>query len=73
MEYPVWQVPYLGGGLPIAVIAVIHVYLAHFAVGGGLFLVWTEWKGCAKEIRESWTMSAGTQNSSFWSPWWPAD
>ena len=35
----------MGGGLLIAVMAVIHVYVAHFAVGGGLFLVLTEMKG----------------------------
>lgn len=45
MNYPVWDLDYFGGGLLIAVIAVVHVYVAHFAVGGGLFLVITEWKG----------------------------
>jgi cytochrome bd-type quinol oxidase subunit 1 len=42
MNYPVWQLEYLGGGFLIAVIAIIHVYIAQFAVGGGLFLVMTE-------------------------------
>jgi hypothetical protein len=42
MNFPVWDVPLLGGGLLIATIAILHVYVAHFAVGGGLFLVWTE-------------------------------
>jgi cytochrome bd-type quinol oxidase subunit 1 len=45
MEYPVWQLSYFGGGFWIAFIATIHVYVAHFAVGGGLFLVLTEMKG----------------------------
>lgn len=44
MNYPVWQLGALGGGLLIAVIAVVHVFVSHFAVGGGLFLVWTERK-----------------------------
>ncbi len=44
MNYPVWDLFYAGGGLPIALMAVIHVYVAHFAVGGGLFLVYTEYK-----------------------------
>lgn len=44
-EYPVWDIGYWGGGLLIAVIAILHVYIAHFAVGGGLFLVLTEKKG----------------------------
>ena len=44
MNYPVWEIPAIGGGVLIAVIAVLHVYIAHLAVGGGLFLVWTERK-----------------------------
>ena len=42
MEYPIWHLTTLGGGFWIAFIATIHVYVAHFAVGGGLFLVLTE-------------------------------
>ncbi|WP_152006091.1 cytochrome ubiquinol oxidase subunit I [Desulfoluna spongiiphila] len=42
MMYPVLDFFKGGGGLLIAVIAVVHVYVAHFAVGGGLFLVLTE-------------------------------
>ena len=42
MNFPVWDVPLLGGSLLIALIAIVHVFVAHFAVGGGLFLVWTE-------------------------------
>ncbi|WP_461208421.1 cytochrome C [Desulfocurvus sp. DL9XJH121] len=45
MDYPIWQIPYLGGGSLVALIAVVHVYVAHFAVGGGLFLVLTEMRG----------------------------
>ena len=51
MNYPVWQLDTLGGGLLIALIAVFHVYIAHFAVGGGLFLVLTEMKGLREENR----------------------
>jgi len=42
MNYPVWELYASGGGLLIAIIAVIHVYIAHFAVGGGLYLVLCE-------------------------------
>lgn len=42
MEYPVWQLQALGGGFWIALIATTHVFVSHFAVGGGLFLVLTE-------------------------------
>ncbi len=44
MNYPFWTIPSVGGGFLIALIAVLHVYIAHLAVGGGLFLVWTERK-----------------------------
>jgi len=42
MEYPIWQLATLGGGFWIAFIATVHVYVAHFAVGGGLLLVLLE-------------------------------
>jgi mono/diheme cytochrome c family protein len=45
MNYPVWEVPLLGGGLLIAGVAIVHVFVSHFAIGGGLFLVVTEMKG----------------------------
>lgn len=37
MNYPIWLVP--GSGLLIAAISVLHVFVSHFAIGGGLFLV----------------------------------
>ncbi len=45
MNYPIWDVPLTGGGLLIAAIAVVHVFISHFAIGGGLFLVLTERMG----------------------------
>lgn len=42
MQYPVLQNLFAGGGLLIALIAVVHVYVAQFAVGGGLYLVLME-------------------------------
>lgn len=44
MNYPVWFVPTFGGGLLIALVAIIHVFVSHFAVGGGLYLVMAERK-----------------------------
>lgn len=41
MEYPLFEVPKLGGGLLIAIIAILHVVIAHFAVGAGLYLAIT--------------------------------
>ncbi len=49
MNYPVWELTTFGGGLLVALIAVFHVTLAHFAVGGGLFLVLSE----KKAVREN--------------------
>lgn len=41
MNFPVWDVAF-GAGLLIALISILHVFVSHFAVGGGLFLVLTE-------------------------------
>src|SRR5512141_2093860 len=42
MNYPVWAVP--APGLLIAAVGVVHVFISHFAVGGGLYLVLAEAK-----------------------------
>ena len=42
MNYPLWDLP--APGLLIALVAILHVFVSHFAVGGGLFLVVTEIK-----------------------------
>ncbi len=52
MNYPVWELTTAGGGLLIALMAVFHVYIAHFAVGGGLFLVLLEQKAYAERSNE---------------------
>ena len=41
VNYPVWQLA-MGGGPLVALVAVTHVFVSHFAVGGGLFLVFAE-------------------------------
>jgi len=52
MNYPVWELTFFGGGLTIALMAVFHVFISHFAVGGGLFLVLTEWYGYRRNSPE---------------------
>jgi cytochrome bd-type quinol oxidase subunit 1 len=52
MNYPIWQLDFAGGGLLIAIIAIIHVYITHFAIGGGLFLVITEHKGLRENSQD---------------------
>ncbi|MBA3857491.1 MAG: hypothetical protein C0507_11340 [Cyanobacteria bacterium PR.3.49] len=42
MNYPLWVVPYLGGTWVVGIISIIHVYISHFAVGGGIFLALAE-------------------------------
>lgn len=44
MNYPFGDVPLIGGGMLIGIVAIVHVFVAHFAVGGGLFLPLTEYK-----------------------------
>jgi mono/diheme cytochrome c family protein len=41
MDYPIWDVA-VGGGVLIGAIAVLHVVVSHFAVGGGLVMAWAE-------------------------------
>lgn len=50
MNFPVWELEF-GGGLLIAVVAILHVYVSHFAIGGGLFLVVTEHYAYRKDDR----------------------
>lgn len=42
MNYPIWYLPSVGGGALIAAIAVSHVFISHFAIGGGFWLVLLE-------------------------------
>jgi len=42
MNYPLWLVPHLGGTWIIGIISIIHIYISHFAVGGGIFFAVAE-------------------------------
>jgi len=42
MDYPAWIVGGVGPGWVIGLIATFHVIISHFAVGGGIFLPFTE-------------------------------
>jgi len=44
MDYPVWISQYLAGAQLVAIIAVLHVFISHFAVGMGLYVVLAEKK-----------------------------
>ena len=44
MNYPFWNVPQIGSGWVIGMIAIFHVMISQFAVGGGLYLPFAERK-----------------------------
>jgi mono/diheme cytochrome c family protein len=50
VNYPIWDVP--APGLLIAFVSIIHVFVSHFAVGGGLFLVLAEARARRTDDRE---------------------
>ena len=41
MDYPIWDVT-IGGGMLMALVAIPHVIVSHFAIGGGLLIAVTE-------------------------------
>ncbi len=41
MDYPIWDVT-IGGGMLMAIVAIAHVIVSHFAIGGGLVIAVTE-------------------------------
>ena len=41
MDYPIWDLAF-GGGVLIGTIAILHVFVSHFAVGGGIVMAWAE-------------------------------
>jgi len=59
MNYPVWYLPEIDGGALIALIAVTHVYVSHFAVEGGLYRICCYWLdalegGDERQLREKY-------------------
>ena len=53
MNYPFWSVPHIGSGWVIGIIAIFHIMISHFAVGGGLYLPMAERKAL-REGRKDW-------------------
>ena len=51
MNFPVWDLAF-GAGLLMALVAGLHVFVSHFAVGGGLFLILTEIRARRKKDME---------------------
>jgi len=51
MNYPVWEL-WFGPGLLIAIVAISHVSVSHFAIGGGFYLTLTEYYAVKKNDSE---------------------
>ncbi len=49
MNYPFWDIPHLGSGWVIGMIAIFHVMISQFAVGGGFYLPLAERKAHAHD------------------------
>ena len=41
MDYPIWNLA-MGGGVLIGIVSIVHVWVSHFAVGGGLAIAVVE-------------------------------
>ena len=57
MNYPFWEIPILGSGWVIGMIAIFHVMISQFAVGGGLYLPMAERKArrmTDPALRDAW-------------------
>ena len=57
MNYPFWDIPILGSGWVIGIIAIFHVMISQFAVGGGLYLPMAERKAMRMSdpaLRDAW-------------------
>jgi len=52
MNYPFWDVPHIGSGWVIGIIAIFHMMIALFAVGGGFYLVLAERKALREGHRD---------------------
>lgn len=68
MNYPFWFVPYLGSGWVIGIIAIFHVMISQFAVGGGLYLPMAERKALRTknpEVRAAWLKQLASHSRFF--------
>jgi cytochrome bd-type quinol oxidase subunit 1 len=68
MNYPFWDIPYLGSGWVIGIIAIFHVMISQFAVGGGLYLPLAERKAMKmanKEMGAEWLRQIASHSKFF--------
>jgi mono/diheme cytochrome c family protein len=65
MEYPVWDVG-VGYGILMALFGVVHVFISHFAIGGGLTLVMGERR--ARRSGDAAALAHVRRLSAFFAP-----
>jgi cytochrome bd-type quinol oxidase subunit 1 len=68
MNYPFWDIPYLGSGWVIGLIAIFHVMISQFAVGGGVYLPMAERKALrmpAGPLRTQWLAQLASHSKFF--------
>jgi cytochrome bd-type quinol oxidase subunit 1 len=68
MNYPFWDIPYIGSGWVIGMIAIFHVMISQFAVGGGLYLPMAERKALRmadKEMGAEWLKQLARHSKFF--------
>ncbi|MGD0547704.1 MAG: cytochrome ubiquinol oxidase subunit I [Terracidiphilus sp.] len=68
MNYPFWDIPILGSGWVIGIIAIFHVMISQFAVGGGLYLPMAERKAMKMPegpLRTQWLAQLASHSKFF--------
>lgn len=68
MNYPFWNIPHLGSGWVIGIIAIFHVVISQFAVGGGLYLPVAERKALRMPpgpVRDAWLKQLASHSKFF--------
>ena len=68
MNYPFWDIPHLGSGWVIGIIAIFHVMISQFAVGGGFYLPLAERKAmhmADPEMRSAWLAQLVSHSKFF--------
>lgn len=68
MNYPFWDIPILGSGWVIGIIAIFHVMISQFAVGGGLYLPLAERKAMRMPegpLRDAWLAQLAVYSKFF--------
>jgi cytochrome bd-type quinol oxidase subunit 1 len=69
MNYPFWDIPHLGSAWVIGIIAIFHVMISQFAVGGGFYLPLAERKALRmtdQKLRKEWLAQLASHSKFFY-------